>query len=123
MAALIHGVEHIVVRAGVGMFQSDRRGPAKVQTEQAAEPGLDDEHGVAALCARRPSGVIRPRHSDPQSIWVSGSAGWIVSPADTTGPNAAAGPATDDWTVATRPGQATHARTRRAPEDSLTREI
>lgn len=64
MATVVHGVEYIVDRAWVGMFESELRGhPTKFHAEQAADLSLDNEHRIAAMCTRSPSGAVGGRHS------------------------------------------------------------
>jgi len=64
VATVVHGVEYIVDRAWVGMFESDLRGhPTKFHAEQAADLSLDNEHRIAAMCTRSPSGAVGGRHS------------------------------------------------------------
>jgi hypothetical protein len=60
---VVHGVEHLTARAGVGMLEPHLRGLEQVQAEQLAEPLLDDEHRVAAMRTRRRPPVISRRHA------------------------------------------------------------
>jgi hypothetical protein len=63
VATVVHGVEHVVDGARVGMFEPDLRGPSQVQAEQRAGLGLDNEDGVAAMRTRSRAAVIGRRHS------------------------------------------------------------
>lgn len=70
-AAVVHLVEHVTARAGVGMLEPELRSPTQVEAEQLAGLRLDDQHRVTAMRAGRRPPVVGRRHG-PHGSRVAG---------------------------------------------------